>query len=81
MYSGAECECDCHDLLPGTPYAVRSLAVGAGGEGPCSKVNTITTDPIAPLQCPTPALAAKPKANILQLKWGQLFTLIANCIR
>ncbi|XP_018022847.1 fibronectin type-III domain-containing protein 3A isoform X2 [Hyalella azteca] len=68
-YEGTSCECECRDLTPGKTYAAAAQAVSSGGEGHCSKPVMATTEPVVPQQCPPPALAAKPKANVLQLKW------------
>uniref|UniRef100_A0A6A7G3P9 Fibronectin type-III domain-containing protein 3A-like isoform X1 n=1 Tax=Hirondellea gigas TaxID=1518452 RepID=A0A6A7G3P9_9CRUS len=69
VYVGEHCECDCHELVPGTCYQVKAQAISAGGDGPWSKVNTVTTEPIAPHQCRPPAVSGKPKANLMNLKW------------
>ena len=70
VYSGSNCECECVQLTPGTSYRVRILATSAGGDSDWSAPAMVTTEPVCPKECKPPQLVTKPKASILQLKWG-----------
>ncbi|KAK7020755.1 Fibronectin type 3 domain [Halocaridina rubra] len=70
LYSGEGLEVDCTDLSPGTSYRLRVLSISLGGMSDWSDMAVITTEAVCPGQCQPPRLLGKPKASVLQLKWG-----------
>lgn len=69
-YSGEATECDCTDLTPGTNYRVRVLCISLGGLSDWSETAIVTTEAVRPGICQPPHVLGKPKASMLQLKWG-----------
>ena len=70
-YSGPELECDVKDLSPGTEYPVRLCALSNGGCSNWTSVVKFRTKPVEPGKCSPPFLAAKARANDIQLSWGK----------
>ena len=71
VYDGPNTECECTDLTPGTNYRVRACASNSGGCSDWSASSLLTTEPVCPGQCRPPQLLTKPKASLLQLRWGK----------
>ncbi|KAG7174397.1 Fibronectin type-III domain-containing protein 3a-like [Homarus americanus] len=70
IYSGESVETECTDLSPGMSYRVRLLCESPGGQSDWSDTAIVTTEAICPGVCQPPRLLGKPKASLLQLKWG-----------
>lgn len=70
IYTGEGTETDCTELSPGKSYRVRVLCESLGGISDWSEVASVSTEAVCPGICQPPRLLGKPKASLLQLKWG-----------
>ncbi|XP_052830846.1 fibronectin type-III domain-containing protein 3A, partial [Octopus bimaculoides] len=70
IYNGAELECSCDGLIPGSTYNVHVACSGPGGKSDFSDSISVTTPAVIPGQSQPPKLQGKPKATSLHLRWG-----------
>ncbi|ESO87946.1 hypothetical protein LOTGIDRAFT_126794 [Lottia gigantea] len=70
FYEGLEKEYQFDQLTPGHTYRIKVACCSSGGRSEMSDVCSVTTQPVAPSQCPSPKLQGKPKATSLHLRWS-----------
>ncbi|XP_033098963.1 fibronectin type-III domain-containing protein 3A-like isoform X2 [Anneissia japonica] len=69
-YSGPDREKTLNHLRPGGTYQLRVSCQSIAGISPPSDVSTFTTPAICPGKCFQPRVHGRPKANLLNLRWG-----------
>ncbi|KIZ02144.1 fibronectin type III domain containing 3A, partial [Monoraphidium neglectum] len=70
IYNGAECCVQVTDLMPGTTYQFRVMAINGQGGSPWSSVGSATTLPSVPLPPAAPAVSAC-SSHSLHLSWRE----------
>ncbi|XP_071951252.1 fibronectin type-III domain-containing protein 3A-like [Antedon mediterranea] len=70
VQSGPDKERTLNHLRPGGTYRLRVSCQSTGGQSPPSDVSTFTTPAICPGKCFQPRVHGRPKANLVNLRWG-----------